>query len=138
MRSYLLFFLFLPCLASADRLLIAECVIGSDDEYVAAGMRFVLVYDVDQSVESIWKAKEGPLTAYASDSLEMPFESRGGAWHTILASDIRRSLRRADFRFVEDSLPPSFDALSSKPETCAFDYAGLKEYEAGLQARISE
>lgn len=138
MRSCLLFFFFLPCLASADRLLISECVMGPDDEYVSAGVRFVLVFDVDQSVESVWiTKKKGPLTPFAADSLGMPFESKGSAWRTILASDIRRSLRRADFRFVEDSLPPLSDALSSEPETCAFDYASLREYEADLQARIS-
>jgi len=122
-------------MASADRLLITECIIGEGDEFVAAGMRFVLVFDIDSSIESIWKTKGVSLSRYASESLDSSFVVRGGgAWQMTLASDIRRAMRRLDFRFIDTKFPPPIDALSSEPEQCNFDYSGLKEYEFSKQA----
>ena len=123
--------LFAPALASAERMLIAECEIAADDQYFEAGLRFVMLFQVDSSSESIWFVKDNELAWYGSDSPDTPFEVNGGMWSIALGADVRISMRRLRFRFIDGPFPPQTSELEDDPEICAMDYSQIQYYESG-------
>jgi hypothetical protein len=131
MRYFAIVLLLCPLAASADRFLLADCAIRPDDSYLERGTHFVIAFNIEASSETIWILKDGELDLYGSDGPETPFEVNGGVWSMTLASDVRKSLRRMDFRFAEGTFPPSAEELTDTPKLCDFDYSQITEYDSG-------
>ena len=131
MRYLLLIVLLIPFAATAERMLLAECEIAAGDKYFEAGTRLIMVFAIESTSESIWLLRDGEMEWYGSDSIGTPFEVNGGVWSITLASDVRKSLRNLDFRFVEGSLPLETSELSDDPIDCPMDYSQIEYYESG-------
>ena len=131
MRYLVLIILFIPLVAAAERLLLADCEVPEGDQYFDAGTRLILVFEIESASESIWLSRNGKIEWYGSDSTDTPFEVNGGVWSITLASDVRKSLRKLNFRFEETALPPTATELSDNPNECVMDYSQIEHYESG-------
>lgn len=131
MRYLFLIINLMPMIATAERLLLAECAIPEGDQYFDAGTRLIMVFHIESASESIWLSKNDEIQWYGSDSTGTPFEVNGGVWSTTLASDVRRSLRSLSFRFEEGTLPLTATELSGNPVECVMDYSQIRRYESG-------
>jgi len=138
MRTLLLILAFMPTVVFADRIMLADCSVEPGGEYFESGIHFAIGFNIDTSNEAIWMVNGDKLSWYAAGSSNTPFETNGGVWSMTMASDVRNSLRKLKFRFIDADFPPPISEISSQPPVCEMDYSQIEYYDSGDWLKDSE